>query len=533
MIPTFRRRDLVLRTVAALGSQTFTRPFEVVVVVDGSQDGSAEALRALSTPFPVVVVEQANSGAPAARNRGAERAGGELLLFLDDDMEADPDMLEEHDRSHHDGADLVLGHMPLHPDSPPTFLSRAVGRWAEERMLRLSEPGVVPGVRDRVSGQMSISSALFRRVNGFTTTFIGFGNADLEFGLRVAETGARVVFNPRAISRQLYVVTPRRYLRQRRQQARNDLLFARKRPELTELLLGDASETLWERTALRALRPLLKSALLVAFAARPESALGIRWFSRVRRLEYLRGVREGGGFPARRRVRILCYHAVADGTNQLARYSVPPARFRAQIEFLRRHFRFISGEELMRLLDGVSGVPRRAVLLTFDDGYRDLLTAAAPVLAAHTIPAVAFVVTQRLGSTSDWGDRRGAPLIDEHDLGELHRLGVAIGSHTRTHPRLTRVGDEQAREELAGSLADLALTGSPFLPLLAYPHGLHDDGIRRASAVVGYQAAFTVEPGLVDPQRSDRWALPRIEVLGGDRGLLFWWKVCRPRRRRR
>ena len=95
VIPTYQRRDVVVSSVRALAAQEDAPPFEVVVVVDGSVDGTAEALRALATPFPLSVVEQPNAGRPAACNRGAAAASGELLLFLDDDMEAHPRLLAE------------------------------------------------------------------------------------------------------------------------------------------------------------------------------------------------------------------------------------------------------------------------------------------------------------------------------------------------------------------------------------------------------------------------------------------------------
>ena len=122
VIPTYERREVVPRTVTALASQSY-EDFEVIVVVDGPTDGTASALRELSTPFRLTVLEQPNSGAAAARNAGAAAAAGELLLFLDDDMEADPALLAEHDGSQREGADLVLGDLPLYPHSPRNVLS--------------------------------------------------------------------------------------------------------------------------------------------------------------------------------------------------------------------------------------------------------------------------------------------------------------------------------------------------------------------------------------------------------------------------
>ncbi|HWO84528.1 MAG TPA: glycosyltransferase, partial [Solirubrobacterales bacterium] len=112
VIPTYQRRQTVVRSVTALAGQTCS-DFEVVVAVDGSSDGTADALRGLETSFPLRVLEQPNRGRAAAVNAGAAAAGGELILFLDDDMRADPRLLEEHERSHREGADVVMGDLPL------------------------------------------------------------------------------------------------------------------------------------------------------------------------------------------------------------------------------------------------------------------------------------------------------------------------------------------------------------------------------------------------------------------------------------
>ena len=140
VIPTYQRRDTVVRNVQALERQT-QRDFEVIVVVDGSTDGTAEALGRLDLSFALTVHEQPNRGQASARNAGAAVAQGELLLFLDDDMEADPALLAEHDRSRREGVEFVLGHVPLHPASPPNLLSWGAGLWADARKERLDRSG--------------------------------------------------------------------------------------------------------------------------------------------------------------------------------------------------------------------------------------------------------------------------------------------------------------------------------------------------------------------------------------------------------
>src|SRR5436305_826534 len=83
-----------------------------------------------SAPCSVKVIEQQSSGAGLARNAGVVASSGDVLLFLDDDMEAGPSLLAEHERSLADGVDLVIGDVPLHPDSPRNLLSWGVGAWA-------------------------------------------------------------------------------------------------------------------------------------------------------------------------------------------------------------------------------------------------------------------------------------------------------------------------------------------------------------------------------------------------------------------
>src|SRR2546423_1524068 len=219
VIPTHQRRDLVVRMVGALDRQEL-RDFEVIAVADGCTDGTAAALRALQTRFPLTVLEQPHRGAAAARNAGAAVARGELLVLLDDDMEADPALLAEHDRSHREGADLALGDIPLHPDSPSTAIAAVTGRWAERRRRRLSTPGAEVPVTDLIGGQMSIPRATFERLGGFDVSFTRRGGldpgADLDFGYRVRSLGLRVVFNPAAVSHQYYEVDAADYTRRSR-----------------------------------------------------------------------------------------------------------------------------------------------------------------------------------------------------------------------------------------------------------------------------------------------------------------------------
>src|SRR4029077_7769952 len=89
--------------------------------------------------------------------------------------------------------------------------------------------------------------------------------------------------------------------------------------------------------------------------------------------------------------------------------------------------------------------------VTFDDGYRDNIEVALPVLEACGVPATFFLVAPLLGASFPTGHR----VMSALQARELLALGHEIGAHSLTHPRLTQVGDEQAQREIAGSKARL------------------------------------------------------------------------------
>lgn len=300
IIPTYQRRDLVAANVMALSRQVFDGGFEVVVVVDGSTDGTAEVLWALKMPFPLTVVEQPNQGSAAARNHGATLARAELFLFLDDDMEAHPRLLAEHDQSHREGAGAVMGHIPLHPDSPPGVLASAVSTWAEKRAERLSKQGEEVRLEDMLTGQLSVGRDLFSELAGFDTRFrqqATSGNADTDFGFRVLRSGCPVVFNARAITWQKYIVTPRQYLRQWREVGRADVRYVRKHPDQFVAIFTPKKLRQRRRWMIRPVGTVLRFVLLRRVEQGRTDGRTERWFKKVRWYEYWRGVTEAGGIP--------------------------------------------------------------------------------------------------------------------------------------------------------------------------------------------------------------------------------------------
>ena len=258
VIPTHQRRELVRGLLEALAAQSVPLDtFEVVLSCDGCDDGTAEAAIALASPggaadgLVLSVVEQVRSGAASARNRGFGSTTAPVVVFLDDDMVPAPGCLAAHEAAHaaHPGA-LVIGHMPVHEESPRSFLTEGLARWAERRHRRLSAPGATPRFDDVLTGHLSISRAGFGRLGGFDPAFTEggtFGGEDIEFGWRAIEAGIPVVYAGDAVSRQVFVKTFRHLARDIHEGALADAALEQKHPAAQGLTRGPAVFTLARR----------------------------------------------------------------------------------------------------------------------------------------------------------------------------------------------------------------------------------------------------------------------------------------------
>jgi peptidoglycan/xylan/chitin deacetylase (PgdA/CDA1 family) len=151
-------------------------------------------------------------------------------------------------------------------------------------------------------------------------------------------------------------------------------------------------------------------------------------------------------------------------------------------------------------------------VLTFDDGFADLFDAAVPALRDAGVPAAFFVVTGALPGPGRMPGGDG-PLLDGAGVHGLRDAGFEVGSHTRAHVRLPGASGEVAREEIAGSRADLEAVLGVAPDLFAYPWGAADPAAAAAVREAGYRAAFTTAGGAVR-RGADLYLLPRIHVPG-------------------
>lgn len=241
--------------------------------------------------------------------------------------------------------------------------------------------------------------------------------------------------------------------------------------------------------------------------ARRGLALGASW---ARRLSPPRG-------PSA--ARVVTYHRFGD--LQRDPFAVSARDFERHVAHLAGAGLAVSLSEIERFVAGQTDLRDGSVLVTIDDGFESLLRVAAPILARHGVPAVAFVAAGRIGTGHPADVPERFLTFDELSRVEAH--GVEIASHGLTHRSLGALGLAAAREEALRSRELLESTLGHAVTALAYPYGMRGDHTPETRAILGeagYRVAFTAEHG---PVRAgdDALTLTRVKVEGGDPDWLF------------
>jgi peptidoglycan/xylan/chitin deacetylase (PgdA/CDA1 family) len=192
------------------------------------------------------------------------------------------------------------------------------------------------------------------------------------------------------------------------------------------------------------------------------------------------------------RVPILTYHRVG---------STPG--FAKQVAALeRKGYEAVTLGRVWQAWRGEASLPRRPVVLTFDDGYLSQYRTAARALRARRWPGVLNLQVDRLGTAGG---------LTRTQVRRMLADGWELDSHTLTHPDLTQVGPQRLRRELVGSREAIARHFGVTPSFFCFPYGHHDASVEAAVHAAGYLAATTTRRGLASP-RGDRFALPRISV---------------------
>ncbi|MEG3918843.1 glycosyltransferase family 2 protein [Microcoleus sp. T3_A4] len=240
IIPSHNRSSSLRRALDALHSQTYPIDLlEVIVVADSCIDDTLAMLQDYKAQFKLQVIEVNCRSAAIARNTGAASATGQLLLFLDDDIEALPPLVESHAQVHslRPGA-AVMGPYPPKLHGGTRFFDVEVRSWWEEKFYQMSQPDHRFTYQDLLSGNLSLDAELFARVEGFDSAFGNCGGEDYEFGLRLLKADVPFALAEDAVGYHYEHETNNldRSFRRSRQEGRSDVLIGRRHPELRPTL---------------------------------------------------------------------------------------------------------------------------------------------------------------------------------------------------------------------------------------------------------------------------------------------------------
>jgi peptidoglycan/xylan/chitin deacetylase (PgdA/CDA1 family) len=218
---------------------------------------------------------------------------------------------------------------------------------------------------------------------------------------------------------------------------------------------------------------------------------------------------------------ILTYHSLDENKSVI---STAPDVFRRQMNRMSEMgLRGISLQTLSESLIANHAVPKGSVVLTFDDGFENFYTTAFPVLEQYGFKATVFLVTEFCGKNNDWENNPSkippSKLMSWSQVKELDSRGIEFGSHTKTHPDLTRITEAVAEREIVESQAEIEdALGRP-VTAFAYPYGKFNNSVRQIAAQ-RFSSACSTNLGKAGAD-SDLFSLERIDAYYLSRPLVF------------
>jgi hypothetical protein len=263
-IASYQGREPLLRLLRGLDEQLaacqeLTRDLEVLIVLDGSTDGSREAVEAQRWSVPVRVHWQPNRGRAAARNVGLEAAAGRLVWFLDDGLVPSAGLVARHRQAHTAGSPSVLVGPPRIPNDAAA--PAALVRWWDSFYADLERDGVIDRFDRFLVSNTSTHAEVLDAVGGFDESFVEYGLEDYELGVRLLRTGITIRFDPEAVAWQPDVPPMSVQVARMRSIGLNEVRLAHLHPETTNTLfpVGPVSRPrrLLRKTRLRSPRALM------------------------------------------------------------------------------------------------------------------------------------------------------------------------------------------------------------------------------------------------------------------------------------
>jgi peptidoglycan/xylan/chitin deacetylase (PgdA/CDA1 family) len=197
---------------------------------------------------------------------------------------------------------------------------------------------------------------------------------------------------------------------------------------------------------------------------------------------------------------IICYHCIRDEANSYLR-PTKVADFENQMRYLSTMYNPMSLETMAQHIQNGTSLPSRAIAVTFDDGYQDNYENAYPIVKKYNIPATLFLTTGFVGTGELPAWEKGhytagkALMLSWEQVREMSDSGIAFGSHTLTHPFLTRIPRKQVLKEIRLSKDIIEQQIGQPVTTFAYPSGDFDSDVKGVVKEAGYAAAVTTISG--------------------------------------
>lgn len=226
---------------------------------------------------------------------------------------------------------------------------------------------------------------------------------------------------------------------------------------------------------------------------------------------------------------ILMYHSIAKPPKNTAMKSlyVTPRNFFIQMKILKLlGYKGISMSELQPYLRGKK--QGKVVGITFDDGYVNNLTYAAPVLKKMGFTATCYLVSERLGSYNQWDDNKGIARNHLMTIEQVHQWldsGMEIGAHTCTHANLVQLSSDAAKKEIKQSKKQLEKLFQQPITDFCYPYGAYSEKIYEQVKQAGFSNATTIDKALTALDNHDVFKLPRLFIAYRTLPHLFLMKI--------
>jgi peptidoglycan/xylan/chitin deacetylase (PgdA/CDA1 family) len=203
-------------------------------------------------------------------------------------------------------------------------------------------------------------------------------------------------------------------------------------------------------------------------------------------------------------VPVLTYHSIGDDKGLL---SVSAENFERQMRYFKEaNYRVITLDELVKGIESGGRFPRKTVVITFDDGFKDNFTYAYPVLRRYGFPATVFLVTDWIGADKEY--------LSWEEVVEMSKNNITFGGHTKSHAYLPAIVNKDIlRKEIAGSKKVIEEhTGLSEPVYFCYPRGGFTEEVQMLVKEAGYDGACATNRGYDLLNRSDLYAINRVSI---------------------